>query len=61
MNESKTNISFKMTDDEFIDYTMQMHFMTYDQKLIYLKHPSKRLCKTKFYKYFNERTGRKAK
>jgi hypothetical protein len=37
MNETKTNRSFMMTDEDFTDYFMQMHFMTYEQKLLFLK------------------------
>ena len=37
MDEPKTNRSFMMTDEDFTDYFMRMHFMTYDQKLLFLK------------------------
>ena len=30
-------MNFMMTDEEFIDYSMSMHYLTPDQKLIYLK------------------------
>ena len=35
MDEPKTNRSFMMTDEDFTDYFMRMHFMTYDQKLLF--------------------------
>ena len=31
-------MNFMMTDEEFINYCMSMHYLTPDQKLIFLKH-----------------------